>query len=104
MGRLLIENGTVVTLGEHNRVLAGHAVLCEGDRIARIAPRHPIAGPFDPVVDATGRIVMPGFINVHMHFYSSLVRGLGKAEASADFQEVLEHLWWRLDRTLDLED
>ena len=44
---------------------------------------------------------MPGFINAHMHFYSTLVRGLGKAKPSADFSEVLENLWWRLDRKLD---
>jgi putative selenium metabolism protein SsnA len=39
-----------------------------------------------------------------MHFYSTLVRGLGKAEPSANFQEVLDNLWWRLDRKLTLDD
>ena len=39
-----------------------------------------------------------------MHFYSTLVRGLGKAAPSANFQEVLENLWWRLDRKLSLDD
>jgi putative selenium metabolism protein SsnA len=48
--------------------------------------------------------VMPGFINAHMHFYSTMVRGLGKAKPSRNFQEVLENLWWRLDRRLMLED
>jgi putative selenium metabolism protein SsnA len=49
-------------------------------------------------------VVMPGLVNAHMHFYSTLVRGLGKAAPSKDFQEVLEHLWWRLDRRLSLDD
>jgi putative selenium metabolism protein SsnA len=39
-----------------------------------------------------------------MHFYSTLVRGLGKMAPSASFQEVLDHLWWRLDRQLTLDD
>jgi putative selenium metabolism protein SsnA len=39
-----------------------------------------------------------------MHYYSTLVRGLGKAAPSANFQEVLENLWWRLDRKLSLDD
>jgi putative selenium metabolism protein SsnA len=39
-----------------------------------------------------------------MHFYSTLVRGLGKAAPSASFQQVLENLWWRLDRKLSLDD
>ncbi len=102
--RILIDKGTVITLGESSRVLPGHAVLCEGERIARIAPSGSIEGPFDRVIDASGKLVMPGFINAHMHFYSSLVRGLGKAEPSKDFVEVLEHLWWRLDKKLDPED
>ena len=39
-----------------------------------------------------------------MHFYSTLVKGLGKAKPSANFQEVLENLWWRLDKKLTLND
>jgi putative selenium metabolism protein SsnA len=100
---LLISNGTVVTLGERNRVLGGHDVLCEDDRIAAVAPHDP-ARIADRVVDARGKVVMPGFINAHTHFYSALARGLGKAAPSADFAEVLEHLWWRLDRALTVED
>jgi putative selenium metabolism protein SsnA len=47
---------------------------------------------------------MPGFINSHMHFYSTMVRGLGKAAPSKDFKEILENLWWRLDKKLTVED
>lgn len=100
--RLLIQNGTLLTFGRPCRVLTGHQVLIEDDRIARIAPT--IEGPFDRVLDAAGKVVMPGLINAHMHFYSTLVRGLGKAAPSANFQEVLRNLWWRLDRELSLDD
>ncbi|HPA50772.1 MAG TPA: putative aminohydrolase SsnA [Thermoanaerobaculia bacterium] len=102
--RLLIRNGTLVTLGEPCRVLEGHDLLVEGDRIARIAPAGEIPGPFDREVDARGKVVLPGLVNAHMHFYSTLVRGLGKAAPSANFQEILENLWWRLDRKLSLDD
>jgi putative selenium metabolism protein SsnA len=102
--RILIQNGTILTFGSPCRVLEGHALLIEGGRIARIAPRESIQGPFDQVLDAAGQLVMPGLVNAHMHFYSTLVRGLGKAEPSANFQEVLDNLWWRLDRKLTLDD
>jgi putative selenium metabolism protein SsnA len=102
--RILIQNGTLITFGKPCRVLEGQALLMEGGRIARIAPKEKIPGPFDQVLDAEGQLVMPGLVNGHMHFYSTLVRGLGKAEPSRDFQEVLEHLWWRLDRKLNLDD
>jgi putative selenium metabolism protein SsnA len=104
VGSLLISNGTVVTLGEKNRVLYGHDVTCGGGLITAIAPHGRLIGPHDRVIDASGKVVMPGFINAHMHLYSTLVRGLGKAKPSAGFREVLENLWWRLDRKLDLED
>jgi putative selenium metabolism protein SsnA len=103
-GTLLIRNGIVVTLGEANQVLYGHAVLCEGGKIKKIARNEEFRDSYDKVIDATGKVVMPGFINAHMHFYSTFVRGLGKAKASKDFQEVLENLWWRLDKKLVLED
>ena len=102
--RLLIRNGTLVTLGSPCRVLEGQALLLEGDRIARIAAAEEIPGPFDREIDARGKLVLPGLVNAHMHFYSTLVRGLGKAAPSSSFQEVLENLWWRLDRKLSLDD
>lgn len=104
MSRILIQNGTLLTFGRPCRVLEGLAVLIEDGHIARIAPAGAIPGPFDRVLDAKGKVVMPGFVNAHMHFYSTMVRGLGKAAPSRDFQEVLTNLWWRLDRQLTLDD
>jgi putative selenium metabolism protein SsnA len=102
--RTLIRNGTLITFGTPCRVLEGQALLIEDGRIARIASPAAIAGPFDRVLDAKGKVVLPGLVNAHMHFYSTLVRGLGKAAPSRNFQEVLDHLWWRLDRKLSLAD
>ena len=104
MSRILIQNGTLLTFGRPCRVLEGMALLIEDGRIARIAAADAIPGPFDRVLDAKGKVVLPGFVNAHMHFYSTLVRGLGKAAPSRDFQEVLTNLWWRLDRQLSLEE
>ena len=105
---LLIKNGTVITLGAQNRVLEKHCVLVKGDRISRIAPSESFASAqsaqYDEVIDAHGKLILPGFINTHMHFYSTLVRGLAKAKPSKNFVEVLENLWWRLDKKLTLDD
>ena len=102
--RILIKNGTIITFGKSCQVIEDQALLIEGDRIAKIAPKAEIQGPFDRVLDAKGKVVLPGLINAHMHFYSTFVRGLGKAAPSASFQEVLENLWWRLDKKLSLDD
>jgi len=101
---LLIKNGIIITLGAQGRVLRNHAILCEGGRIKKIAGAAAFKGRYKKVIDASGKVVMPGFINAHMHFYSTLVRGLGKAKPSKDFKEVLDNLWWRLDKQLTLDD
>ncbi len=102
MSSILIKNGTVVTLGENNKVLHGHDLLIENDRIKKIGKN--IEDKADKVINAHGKLVMPGFINAHMHFYSTMVRGLGKAAPSKNFTEVLNNLWWRLDKKLTLDD
>ena len=104
MSSILIKNGIVVTLGTNNEVLYDYAVLCENGKIAQIAGNSAFKGNYGKVIDAHGKVVMPGFINAHMHFYSTFARGLGKAAPSNDFIEVLKNLWWRLDKSLLLED
>jgi putative selenium metabolism protein SsnA len=104
MNRLLIKNGTVVTLENPNRILEGHSILIEDGRIRKIAPRETFRGVRARVVDARGKVVMPGFINAHSHFYSSFARGLTKVQPAGNFTEVLKNLWWRLDRQLTAED
>src|SRR5450759_1352706 len=58
--RTLIKNGTVVTAGDVSRA----DVLSDGERIQAIGTG---LGEADTVIDATGRYVMPGGIDVHTH-------------------------------------
>ncbi|HZU14081.1 MAG TPA: amidohydrolase family protein [Chloroflexota bacterium] len=56
------------------------------------------------VVDLGGRLVMPGNVCAHTHLYSSLARGMpGPSQPPRNFVEILERIWWRLDRALDEE-
>ena len=102
MTRLLVARGTVLPFDAAFSVLEDHDVLVEGNRITAIAPAGTLEGPFDRVLWAGRRVVMPGLVNAHTHLYSAFARGLW-APPSADFQGVLRDLWWRLDRALDLE-
>ena len=102
MNTILIKNATILTLGDLNCVLPEHDLLIKGGKVEKIAPE--ITEKADKTINALGKVLMPGMINAHMHFYSTLVRGLGKAKPSANFQEVLENLWWRLDKKLSKED
>lgn len=55
-------------------------------------------------LDAEGGIVIPGLVIAHHHLYSALARGMPPPpQAPAGFVDVLEQIWWRLDRALDPE-
>jgi cytosine/adenosine deaminase-related metal-dependent hydrolase len=51
------------------------------------------------VVDLAGAVVLPGLVNGHTHLYSALARGMPAPRVPpAASSEVLERVWWRLDR------
>lgn len=107
MPKILIGNGTVVTLGTQNQLIEHGAILVQDSRIAAIGPdtslrqQHPDAD----YVDANSGLIMPGFLCTHTHFYGAFARGMPiLGELPRNFPEILERLWWRLDKLLTLED
>ena len=101
------ENGIVVTLGEKNRVLWNATVVTDGEKITALGDSVDMKQRFTEaeVVDCTGKIILPGFICTHHHFYSTMARGMGiPGEPASNFVEILERLWWKVDRALDEED
>ena len=49
-------------------------------------------------------MVFPGFVNGHAHLYSALAAGMpAPPKSPGNFVEILEYVWWRLDRGLDAE-
>jgi len=56
----------------------------------------------DRVVDCRGRLVTKSFACGHHHIYSTLARGMpAPPRIPANFLEVLEYIWWRVDKRLD---
>ncbi|HUH97530.1 MAG TPA: putative aminohydrolase SsnA [Anaerolineales bacterium] len=103
---MLITNATLVTWETPNRVLEQHALLTEGDKIRDLGPSARLEALYPKArrLDAQNQIVMPGGICAHTHFYSAFARGLATPPPPPkDFPEILEKLWWPLDRSL-LED
>jgi putative selenium metabolism protein SsnA len=58
----------------------------------------------EEVVDLRRKLVMPGMVCAHTHLYSSLSRGMPQPkESPRNFLEILQKVWWKLDRALDEE-
>lgn len=56
------------------------------------------------VIDCSGKIVTHSLACGHHHIYSSLSRGMGAPKKNPEnFYEILEYIWWTLDKCLDLE-
>jgi len=75
-------------------------ILIEGGRVAALGP----APPGVPRRDCSRCLVIPGNVNAHTHIYSALARGMPyRLDPPANFLEILQRVWWRLDRALDVE-
>jgi putative selenium metabolism protein SsnA len=98
---MLLKGATVATLDPP--LVEAADLRVEGDRIVErggsLASR---SG--EEVVDLAGMVILPGLVNAHTHLYSALARGMpGPRVPPRNFPEVLERVWWRLDRALDAE-
>ena len=104
---MLITNGNLITWGPENQILRGYSIYVEGDKITDIAPDRELAERYPNAerIDARGQFVMPGNICGHTHFYGAFARGMGiPGEAPKDFPQILDKLWWPLDKSLNEDD
>ncbi len=103
---MLINNCKLITWEEENTILLNHALYIADGRIVDIGPENELLAKYKGLerIDAGGQYVMPGNICAHTHFYGAYARGLAiPGNPPKDFPEILEKLWWPLDRALDLE-
>lgn len=74
----LITNGRVMTGGDGLHEPSVHDILIEGDTITRVEPGLARTLPEDSrleIVDATDRLIAPGFVNAHYHSHDVLAKG-----------------------------
>ena len=104
---LLITHGNTFTLGQRNEQIPDGAIYVEGDTIVEVGPTATLAAKYPTAerLDAGGKIVLPASICGHTHFYGAFARGMAIPGAPAtNFMEILERLWWKLDRALLWDD
>jgi len=100
---IILKNATVIQLYPA-QVTTGVDVVIENEFIKAVGKNIAENYKADKSIDASNKIVAPGIVCAHNHFYSALARGiLADIKPSPDFISILKNLWWRLDRALDEE-
>jgi len=84
----------LATMNDAGDRLSGVDVLVDGSRIARIADA--IDAPEGArIIDCSSMLVLPGFVNLHHHFYQTLQRNLPAAQNRKlfDWLTTLYDIW-----------
>jgi 5-methylthioadenosine/S-adenosylhomocysteine deaminase len=74
--RVLLRNGIVLSMDRQVGDFAQADVLIENGRIREVRPNIAVASDAAAIVDATDRIILPGFVDTHHHLYQGLLRGI----------------------------
>ena len=75
--KTLLKNAYIVTMDPEKGVYTRGYVIVENDRLTAVKSGEAPAGEYDEVIDCDGKIVMPAFVNTHVHTSQQLGRGLG---------------------------
>jgi cytosine/adenosine deaminase-related metal-dependent hydrolase len=100
---LLLKNGTYIHLDTlefiHTNLLVHDGVNGKIEFIQSLPENHQ-----HQVIDCTGKYITQSFVCGHHHVYSALARGMGAPKKNPEnFNEILEYVWWTLDKCLDAE-
>ncbi|SRR5579884_980575 len=86
--RIVLRGGYVITMDPELGDVPGGDVLIEGDRIAQVAPKIETDAE---VIDVSGDVVIPGFVDTHRHTWEAAIRGCAPDATLDDyFVEVLD--------------
>ncbi|HNW87063.1 MAG TPA: putative aminohydrolase SsnA [Candidatus Limiplasma sp.] len=104
---LLMGNGRMITRDPMNPFWEDGCVAMEGGRIVALGGTEAMKAQYPQAefVDARRGVIMPGLINAHEHIYSAFARGMAiRGYNPKGFLDILDGLWWTLDRHLLLAD
>ena len=104
---LLLGNGRLITRDAQTPYLPDGCVAMDGGKIADIGATAVLTAryPDAEFVDAHGGVIMPGLINAHGHIYAAFARGMAIQNYNPKgFLDILDGLWWTLDRHLMLPE
>jgi 5-methylthioadenosine/S-adenosylhomocysteine deaminase len=100
--RVLLKDGCVLSLDASVGNFHKASVLIEGSKIAAVGPN--ITAGDAEVIDASGMIVMPGFVDTHRHAWEGILRNIGANVPAADEGSQFFSRWQTLSSAYRPED
>ncbi|HBH19040.1 MAG TPA: N-ethylammeline chlorohydrolase, partial [Cyanobacteria bacterium UBA9579] len=76
MATILIKNATIITVNPDKNILYNTDILIEDNKISKISAN--ITDVADKIIDAKHKIILPGFVQTHVHLCQTLFRGLAE--------------------------
>ncbi|XP_031400479.1 uncharacterized protein LOC116210656 isoform X1 [Punica granatum] len=102
---IILHNATIVTVDSDSRVFRNGGMAIEHDKIKAIGQSGDILAEFSgtagEIVDLRGQILLPGFINTHVHTSQQLARGIAD---DVDLMTWLHHRIWPYEASMTEED
>lgn len=99
MGTTLLRNATIVTMNNQDQILVGD-VLLRDDRIVSVGEPVTEYDADTTVIEAKGKLLLPGFVQTHIHLCQTLFRGRADDMALMDW---LRKRVWPLEAAHDEE-
>lgn len=105
---MIIKNAKLLTFNDDHPIIDPGSIKIDSsgyiNEIFHGEPKNIEIENSEEIIDAGGQYVMPSNICAHTHFYGAFSRGLYiPGEAPDAFPNILEKLWWKLDKSLDEE-
>ncbi|KUO50106.1 MAG: amidohydrolase [Desulfitibacter sp. BRH_c19] len=88
--------GRYILINSEEGIMENWGVCIEANLISRVGSHEDLKReyPKAAIIDATDKIIAPGFINGHMHMYGILSHGITVDAAPTEFTSFLEDFWW----------
>lgn len=100
MATLLVKNATVlVTMDIERQEIPDGGLFARDGWIEHVGPTSDLPTQADEVFDAAGKVVIPGLVNTHHHFYQTLTRAIAQDAPLFAWLATLYPIWERMTPT-----
>jgi cytosine/adenosine deaminase-related metal-dependent hydrolase len=97
MSTLLVKNTAVlVTMDDQRREIVNGGLFVRDNVIEQVGPTSELPETADTVLDLSGHVVLPGFVNTHHHLYQTLTRVLAQDNDLFTWLKTLYPIWANL--------